>query len=29
MADRVIFLPVDADPPRDVDSNEDLAALES
>jgi len=29
MAERVIFLPVDADAPRDVDTNEDLAALES
>jgi CTP:molybdopterin cytidylyltransferase MocA len=28
MADRVIFLPVDADAPRDVDSREDLTALE-
>jgi CTP:molybdopterin cytidylyltransferase MocA len=28
MAERVIFLPVDADAPRDVDSPEDLAALE-
>jgi molybdenum cofactor cytidylyltransferase len=28
MAERVLFLPVDADAPRDVDSPEDLAALE-
>lgn len=28
MAERVIFLPVDADAPRDVDTPEDLAALE-
>lgn len=28
MAERVIFLPVDADAPRDIDSPEDLAALD-